>query len=482
MKSSVEYLEPAKAQLTVEVPFDEFKPEIDKAAKDISNQVNIPGFRRGHVPARVIEAQFGRGALVQEAVNGSLDGYYAKALEETGLVPLARPEVEVTGVPLEKGDESDFVFVVTVAVRPEIAIADPASMTVEVGSSAISDEDVEARLTSLREQFGTLKDVERAAAEGDFCTINLVAKIGDEIVDNAEGVSYQIGSGNMVEGIDEALAGANAGEERTFTTKLEGGDHAGEEAEVTVTVTAVKETELPEADDEFASFASEFDTIGELRADLGEQVKKDRLSSLVVEARDALLEKILENTEVPLPAEVIDAEIAAHLEGEGREADDSHGEEIRKESENALKTQLMLDVLAERFQIDLDQEELLNGLVEQAQMYGMDPNQFVQTVVQSGQLEAYAGDMRRGKALVSALRLATVVDAEGNAIDVTEVVGEAPENEVVPDFSAAPAPKAAANGKEAPEEDASAETGTEVSEGGADGDFEESDHAVAEED
>lgn len=444
MKSSVEYLEPAKAKLTVEVPFQEFKPEIDKAAKEISNQVNIPGFRRGHVPARVLEAQFGRGALVQEAVNNSLDRYYAEALAETGLVPLARPEVEVTEVPVEKGDESDLVFVVTVAVRPEIALPDPAGITVEVESASVSDEDVEARLTALRQRFGTLKDVDRAAEEGDFCTISLLAKLGDEVVDNAEGVSYQIGSGTMIDGIDEALTGAKIGEEKTFTTTLAGGEHAGEEADVTVTVTGIKESELPEADDDFAQLASEFDTIEELRADLREQVGKDKKANQVYAARDLLLEQILEAVEVPLPAEVLDGEVAAHLEGEGLDADDSHGEEIRAESEAALKTQLTLDVLAEKFGVEVEQDELLNGLIEQSQMYGMDPNEFVQAVVQGGQLEAYAGDIRRGKAVISALRLANVVDSDGNTIDVTEVVGEAPENEQVPDFSAPPVVKVAA--------------------------------------
>lgn len=474
MKSSVEYLEPAKVKLTVEVPFEEFKPEIEKAAKDISNSVNIPGFRRGHVPARVIEAQFGRGALVQEAVNNSLDGYYAEALTETELVPLARPEVDVTNVPVEKGDESDLCFVVTVAVRPEIVIPDPAGMTVEVESVAVSDEDVEERLTSLRERFGTLKDVERAAAEGDFCTIALQAKIGDEVVDNAEGVSYQIGAGNMIDGLDEALTGMNVDEEKTFSTTLAGGEHEGEEADVTVKLTAVKESELPEADDDFAQLASEFDTIDELRTDLREQVGKDKAANQIYIARDLLLEQILDAVDVPLPADVIEEEIRAHLESEGLEADDPHAEEIRGESETALKTQLTLDVLAEKFGVEVEQDELLNGLIEQSRAYGMDPNTFVQAVIQGGQLEAYASDMRRGKAVISALRLAKVVDADGKELDVAAVVGEAPEGEKTPDFSAAPAKKTAA--KKAEKEEAPAAEATES----ADDAFDPSDHTVAE--
>lgn len=435
MKTSVEYLEPAKVELTVEVPFDEFKPEIDKAAQEIAKQVAIPGFRRGHVPMRVLEAQFGREVLVQEAVNNSLDGYYAEALKENNLVPLGQPEVDVTEVPAEKGQENDLVFVVKMPVRPEITIPDPAGYTLEVNSVAVNDDEVEERLTALRERFGSLKEVERAAAEGDYCTINLRAVIGEEEIDNAEGISYQIGSGTLVDGIDDALTGAEAGDEKTFTTTLAGGEHQGEEAEVTVTLTAVKESELPEADDDFAQMASEFDTIDELRDDLREQVGKDKTSAQVYAARDLLLEKLSEDVEVPLPEEVVEAEVKAHLEQEGKEVDDEHGEEIRKESENALKTQLMLDVLAEKFNADVEQDELLNSLIQQAQMYGIDPNEFVQMVVQSGQLESFAGDMRRSKALLAALRLAKVVDGDGNELDVVSVIGEAPEGETVPDFS-----------------------------------------------
>ncbi|MBR5950993.1 MAG: trigger factor [Actinomycetaceae bacterium] len=435
MKTSVEYLEPAKVELTVEVPFEEFKPEIDKAAKEISKQVAIPGFRRGHVPMRVLEAQFGRGVLVQEAVNNSLDGYYAEALKENNLVPLGQPEVDVTEVPAEKGQETDLVFVVKMPVRPEIAIPNPAGYTLEVESVAVSDDEVEERLTSLRERFGTLKDVERAAAEGDYCTINLRAVIGEEEVDNAEGISYQIGSGNMVDGIDEALTGAKVGDEKTFTTALAGGEHEGEEAEVTVVVSAIKESELPEADDDFAQMASEFDTIDELRADMREQVAKDKTATQVYAARDLLLEKLSEEVEVPLPEEIIEAEVKAHLEQEGKEADDEHGKEIREESEKALKTQLMLDVLAEKFNAEASQDELLNSLIQQAQMYGIDPNEFIQMVVQSGQLESFAADMRRNKAVLSALRLAKVVDGDGNELDVASVIGEAPEGEETPDFS-----------------------------------------------
>ncbi|WP_182049280.1 trigger factor [Changpingibacter yushuensis] len=444
MKSSVENLEPTKVKVTVEVPFEDFKPAIDRSAKQIGKQVSIPGFRKGHVPARIIEAQFGRGAIVQEAVNDSLDDYYSEAIRQNELVPLGRPEVEVTNIPIENDDTSDLVFTVIVDVRPEIVFPDPATITLNVESVAVSDDDVEERLTSLRERFATLKEVDRAAKEGDYLTIDMTAKIGDEDIDSVSGVSYEVGSGTMLPGMDEALVGMSANETKTFTDTLAGGEHEGEDAEVTVTVSDVKESELPEADDDFAQLASEFDTVEELKADLREQVGKDKKTNQVYAARDLLLEEFRKTIEFPLPTSVVEAEIASHLEREGKELDDPHGAEVRSEVEEAMRDQLMLDVLAEKFNTQADQNELFNFLIEQAQAYGMDPNQFIQATAQTNQLSAFAGELTRGKALISALRLAKVVDADGNELNVADVVGEAPEGEIVPDFSAAPAPKAAA--------------------------------------
>lgn len=435
MKSSVEILEPTKVKLTIEVPFEEFKPAIERSAKEIAKQVNIPGFRKGRIPARVLEAQIGRGAIVEDAVNNSLDGYYSDAIAANNIVPMARPEVDVTAVPIERGDESPLAFTVTVEVRPEIVLPDPAGLTVTVESTEVSDEDVNDALTALLERFATLKDVERAAEDGDFVTIDMVAEVGGEEIDSVSGVSYKIGSGNMIEGIDEALVGLSAGETKTFSTTIAGGEHEGEAGDVTVTVEKVQEQELPEADDDFAQLASEFDTIDELREDLKEQAGKDKVAAQVYAARDQLLETLRDAVEFPLPPTVVEEEIKRHLEQEGKDLDDPHAEEVRGDVQSMLKDQLMLDKLSELFKVSVEQNELFNFLFEQAQAYGMDPNQFIQAAAQTNQLSAFAGELSRGKALISALRLANVVDGEGNAIDVTAVVGEAPENEETPDFS-----------------------------------------------
>ena len=434
MKSSVENLDPTKVKLTVEVPFEEFKPAIDAAAKEIGKQVNIPGFRRGHIPARVIEAQFGRGVIVEEAVNSSLDRYYGAAVEENSLHPMSRPEVDVTAVPAEKGSTEDLVFTVTVEVRPEIAIPEPSSFTIVVDPAEVTEDDVEERLTALRERFGTLKAVERAAKDGDYVTVDMVAKIDDEEVDSVSGVSYKIGSGTMVDGIDDALTGLKAGESATFTTELAGGEHEGEEAEVTVVANDVKESELPEADDDFAQLASEFDTIEELREDLRGEAEKAKASAQVYAARDLLSEKLRDAVDFPLPKEALEEEVVRHLEMEGKELGDEHEPEARAESERLMRDQLLLDVLAEAFAVDIEQNELFNFMVQQAQAYGMDPNEFIQAAAQANQVSSFAAELARGKALIAYLRLVNVVDSNGEAVDVGAVVGEAPEDQPTPAF------------------------------------------------
>ncbi|MGO3085818.1 trigger factor [Ancrocorticia populi] len=458
MKSSVEILEPTKVKVTIEVPFEEFKPAIERSAKEIGKQVNIPGFRKGHVPTRVLEAQFGRGAIVEDAVNNSLDGYYSEAVRENDLVPMSQPEVDVTAVPVDRGDESDLVFAVTVDVRPEIVIPDPAGITLTVDSVAVTDEDTEERLTSLRERFGTLKDVERAAADGDFVTIDMTAEVDGEEIDSVSGVSYQIGSGTMLDGIDEALVGLSAGETTEFTSKIAGGEHEGEDGDVTVTVEAVQEQELPEADDDFAQLASEFDTIDELKDDLREQVAKDKQTNQVYAARDQLLETLRDGADFPVPASVVDQEVANHLEQEGKESDDPHADEVRGDIESALRDQMMLDKLSEMFNTQPDQNELFSFMMEQAQNYGMDPNQFIQAAAQTNQIGAFAGELTRGKALISALRLAKVVDGDGNELNVADVVGEAPGGEEAPDFSAQPAKAAAPTAETAEAKEPAAES------------------------
>ncbi|AEE45564.1 trigger factor [Cellulomonas fimi] len=425
MKSAVETLEPTKVKLTVEVTYDELKPSIDHAYQHIAEQVNVPGFRKGKVPPRIIDQRVGRPAVIEHAVNEGLSGFYAEAVRENKLRPLGQPEVEVTKVPgLVPGEDAgELHFTAEVEVRPEITVPALDGLTLTVDDVEVSDEDVQGRLDALRERFGTLVGVDRPAAEGDFVVLDLTASIDGEEVDSVSGVSYQIGSGNMLEGLDEALTGLSAGETTTFETALAGGERAGEQAQVSVTATTVKERQLPDADDDFAQLASEFDTLEELTADLREQAGRIKASNQAVQARDLLLEKLLEGTEIPVPQGVIDAEVHRHLEGEGRLEDDEHRTEVGEQATTALRNQILLDTLAEQLEIKISQQELLDYLVSASRQYGMDPNTFIQTVDQQGQIPAMVAEVARSKALAVALRRVAVVDGAGAAVDLSEYIG-----------------------------------------------------------
>nr|WP_240894994.1 trigger factor [Kineococcus siccus] len=422
VKSDVETLNPTRVKLTVEVGYDELKPSLDAAYKTIGGQVQVPGFRKGKVPARVIDQRFGRAAVLQEAVNDALPKFYQQAIEATDYVPLGQPTVDVDQVP-DPATGGELKFSVEVDVRPTLELPDLSELAVTVDDLAVADEDVEARLTSLRERFGTLTGVDRPAAEGDFVSIDLRAEIDGEEIETAKGISYQVGNGNMIIGLDDALTGLSAEGTTTFTAPLAGGDRAGQDAEITVTVQSVKERVLPEADDDFAQMASEFDTLEELRADLVSQVEQTKKFDQGLQARDRVLEKLLEVVDVPVPDSLVEAEVHRHLEQENRLEDETHRAEVTESSRQAIRSQLLLDALAEREEVGVAQEELVEYLVGQAQQYGMEPNQFVQMMDGAGQVPAMVAEVRRRKALAIAMERATVTDASGNAVDLEELVG-----------------------------------------------------------
>lgn len=420
MKSAVETLNPTRVKLTVEVPFEELKPSLDAAYATIGSQIQVPGFRKGKVPSRIIDQRVGRGAVLQEAVNEALPQFYGQAVEENKVRPIGQPEVDVTEVPAEDGQE--LKFTVEVDVRPEVTLPeDFSTITVEVDEAKASDEDVEERLVALQERFGTLKGVERAVEDGDFVSIDLRAVIGDEEIDSVTGISYEVGSKNMLDGLDEALVGMEAGETKTFTAPLAGGDREGEDAEVTVTVQSVKVRELPALDDDFAQLASEFDTLRELREDVTKQAERAKKFEQGVQARDKVLEHLLDTLDIPVPDGIVEAEVHAHLENESRLEDDEHRAEVDASTRKALKAQFLLDAIAEREEVSVEQPELIEYLVMSAQQYGMDPNQFAQAIDQQGQVPAMVAEVARRKALAAVLEKATVVDTTGAEIDLNEV-------------------------------------------------------------
>ena len=425
MKSAVEKLNPTQVKIVVDVPFAELKPFIDQTYKSLANQIQVPGFRRGKIPARLIEQRVGFDFVVENALNEGLNTFFQQALAENEITPLTQPQVEVVAKPDETDREADTKVEIDVAVRPEIELPDYKGLQVEVEAREASAEDEQKALDELRGRFGTLKAVDRPAAEGDFVTLDLQALIDGEEVDAANDLSYQVGAGTMLEGMDEAITGLSAGEDATFETKLAGGEHSGEDATVKVQVTAVKERELPEADDEFAQLASEFDTIEELKEDLKKQASESTVAEQGIEARDKVLEKLLELVEVPVPQAVIDEQIAQHFDNPQAEADHDtpeHRDEVRRNAESAFRNEMVLDAVADAEEIGVEQSELIDYIINMSQQYGMDPNQFAQLLDSSGQAGLMVGEVRRRKALAKVLEYAQVTDTEGNPVDLSEFV------------------------------------------------------------
>ncbi|MGY0497226.1 trigger factor [Nocardia sp. FBN12] len=443
MKSTVEQLSPTRVRINVEVPFEELKPDFDKAYKALAQQIKIPGFRPGKAPAKLIETRVGRGAVLEQVVNDALPNKYAEAVETAAVKVIGQPEIEITKI--EDGDE--LAFTAEVDVRPEITLPDYSGIEVSVDSFTIGDDDIEEQLTSLRQRFGTLTGVERAVADGDFVSIDLSATVDGADVPEAAttGLSHEVGSGQLIEGLDEAVIGLKAGESAEFTSTLVAGDHAGKEALITVAVQSVKERELPEADDEFAQLASEFDTIDELKEDLKGRVERVKKVEQAGSIRDKVLDTLLETVEVPLPEAVVKAEVDAvvhdavhgfdHDEAklaEALEAQGSSREEFDKDTQEAaeksVKTQLLLDAIAEAENTQVGQQELTERILFQAQRYGMSPEQFIQQVQQAGQLGAVFADVRRGKALAGVVGQVKVTDSDGNVVDTTEMFGDPAES------------------------------------------------------
>ena len=434
VKSTVEELNPTRVKLTVEVSSEELEPKIKAAYQSVAQQVQVPGFRKGKVPAAIIDQRVGREFVIQQAINDGLQEFYQAGLADAELIPLSRPEVEVEEIPDVKTNEGVLKFSGELDIRPKVELPDYAGLEVEVEAREADEDAVQKELDALRSRFGTLKEVERPAATDDFVTIDLLATVDGEEVDSATGLSYQVGAGTMLDGIDEALEGLSAGEDATFETTLKGGEHSGAEASVKVTLTAVKERELPEADDEFAQLASEFDTIDELKEDLKKKAEENLIQEQGVEARDKVLEKLLSLVEVPVPASVVDTQVEQHFSSQGHsEGDDhdteEHRNEIREQTEEAFRNEVILDLVADKEEIGVDQGEIIEYLVATAQQYGMEPNQFAQMLDQAGQIPMIMGEVRRRKALAKVLELAKVTDTEGNTVDLTSFVTPADEQD-----------------------------------------------------
>ena len=447
MKISVRNLEPTKVKLTVTVEPEELNPYLDAARKEIAKQVNVPGFRKGHVPGKIIDQRIGFAAVAGEAVNDAVPELYSKALDEKKIRPMAQPEFDVQDVPQSANDETKLKFTATVERRPDIELPEIDGLEIAISKPEVKDEDVDKRLETLRQRFGTLVGVDRPAAKGDFANIDLTAEIDGETVDSQEGVSYELGSNTMLDGLDEALDGLSAGEETTFEGTLEAGEHEGQKATVKVKVNSVKAEELPELNDEFASEASEFDTLDELKADIRKAAAQDAEGRQATEARDAFIAKLQEGLEIPVPKGVKANMVEEQLKGMTPDPEKATKEQKAQAEETVkkeLRDQMVLDALAEKLDVQVSQSDVFNFLASIAQQYGMDPNNFIQAIIKNGQLGSAVQEVGRSKGLLAGMR-AVKFTADGEVVDLSAFLGEAAEDEESESVEAASAAAAVAD-------------------------------------
>ena len=435
MKSSLETLSPTRVRLTVEVPFDEVRPSMDAAYKRIATQVNIPGFRKGKVPARIIEQRFGRAVVLEEALNEAVPAAYDAAVIEQGIAPLGQPELKIDQDLGEMAEDDPVVFTAEVDVRPEVDLPDYKGMKVEVADVEVTDADIDEQLDELRGRFATVTPVERPAADGDMVVVDVLGTIdGDRVEEfSGAGMTFEVGAGNMIPGFDDAVRGLSEGESATFAHTPSDGEFADKSVDLEVTVKGVRERELPPVDEDFAQLASEFDTVDELREDLRERIGRVKLVEQGIEARDKLAERLLNEVDIEVPEGVLADMVEQHFtDGHG---DEAHRAEFAEETRGTLRSQFLLDAIADAEEVEVGQEEISAWIVQQAPRYGMTPDQFIQALVQANQLQNAVGDVRRGKAMTVVLESAEITDASGrpvdlSALDVEEVGAEEDDVEV----------------------------------------------------
>ena len=417
MKTEVKRINPTRVKLTITVDQQSFKPALDRAYKTVSEQVNIPGFRKGKVPAAVLDQRVGKDAIIGQAINDGLDIFYRDALREKDLRPLDTPQADIKSAPSSTEPTKELVVELEVEVEPEFEMPNYKGMKVSVEAIKIAQLDVDTELDALRARFGTLKTVERPAQKGDFTTIDLSASIDGNSIDTASDISYEIGSNQLLDGIDEALDTLTAGESTTFRSKLVGGEFAGKEAEVAVTLKAVKERELPELNDEFAQLASEFDTLAELRADVEQKIEKQMARKQILQARDKIVDELVKLAKIPTSQVAIEREVHSHLEGEGRLQDNEHRKEVTEEAEKNFQTRLILDAVVKGEQIKVQDKELVDYLALMATSYGMNPNDFIKQISNAGQVPAYVSELARRKAVDFLVANAEISDTSGKKVE-----------------------------------------------------------------
>jgi trigger factor len=436
MDTSVEPLEGNKVRLHVAVTDEEFDHAIDSAFRKLARQVRIPGFRPGKAPRRILEARLGADVAREQALQDALPGYYSEAVESRGLDTIAPPEIDITA----GADSGPVEFDAVVEVRPAIQLKDYDALRVEVDAPDVSDETLDAQVDALRERFADLEDSARPLQDGDFASIDIKGYVHDEVIDalSATDLLYEVGSGLVVDELDTELRGKRPGDILKFNASLPErfGERAGEEIAFQVLVKEAKQKVLPDATDEWASEASEFDTIAELRDDI-----RNRLDLFArVQARAAVREKVLDavadKVDIEVPDVLVREEmerrlhdfmhrlehqgmtIPEYLEATGQ-AQETFIAGLRDGSTRAVKADLALRAVVAQEAVEVSDDEVDAEVTTIAGQMGQKPEEVRRDLDRRGALEALRSEIARGKALQFLIDHATAVDEEGRTLDLT---------------------------------------------------------------
>ncbi len=425
MKTTVETVDETTVKLTVEVEPERIRAAFNEAAQHIAKDIQLPGFRKGKVPRKLLEARIGKDAIKAHAVEDSLGEFYVEAIREHEISPVTQPEID-----LDTFDEADGAkFTATVEVVPTFEVPEHEGISVTFPEWDVSDDDVNERLQELRERFAEVDVVERAAKRGDYVTLDLKLEVdGTELEDAAvEDAMYEVGSGGVTPKLDEELEGVVGSSDLTYTDTLpeDYPEHGGKEATFHVTVKDVREKTLPALDDDFAMTASEFDTIDELKKDIRDSLLRRNIMTAQTELRNRIMEAYLALVDVPLPKKMVENDIE-HRVGQveqqaeqiGMEADDllqmqdmtmeEYRNQVSLQSEQTVKAQLVLDGLAKKLEVEVTEDDLNAEVMRHARARNADPQALARQIVQQGTLGILAGDVARRKAIDTVVAAAQV--------------------------------------------------------------------------
>jgi trigger factor len=439
--TSVEELDDNKVRLHVSISAVEFERAIDAAFRKLATEVKIPGFRPGKAPRKLLEARLGADVARDQALRDSLPTYYAQAVQSEALDTIAAPDIDITA----GQDGGDVEFDAVVEVRPVVKLSDYESLRVEIPAPSISDEAVDSQVDALRERFADLEESARPLADGDYAQIDIKGYVHDEAVDalTATDYLYEVGSGLLVPKLDEELTGKRPGDILKFNDKLPErfGDRAGEEVAFQVLVKEAKRKVLPDVTDEWASEASEFDTVEELRDDIRRRLELVGRVQAQMAARDKVLDAVSDLVTIDLPDALVQQEMeqrlhdmAHRLEAQGvtiqqylaatGTEEQELVQQMRGAAERGVRADLALRAVAAQEGIEASDEELHQEIERIAERLEEKPAKVRRDLDRRGILEAVRSDIARGKALRFLVDHADVVDEAGNPLDLKVPEGE----------------------------------------------------------